>query len=175
MWLWAVVCQSCACFICPVIYNSLCNSLPPWLGFRWVSLLSFGYARFPPALVLYICSSVCLKDPSPRMPMLLSFLHFALFSDFLFFPFKKKIFIYLFVHWISAVALWILLHRKVSLVAAYRFRCSVARGILVPIEGIESASPELQGRLSSTGPPGSPLAIIFLDRKKCHLLQTYDS
>ena len=70
----------------PVIYNSL----PPWLGFRWVSLLSFRYAKFPPALVLYICSSVCLKDPSPRMPMLLSFLHFALFSDFLFFFFKKK-------------------------------------------------------------------------------------
>ena len=52
-----------------------------------------------------------------------------------------------------------------SVVAANGLSCPAACGILVPQPGIEPASPALEGRLFTTGPPGKYLLGIFDKRK----------
>ena len=50
-----------------------------------------------------------------------------------------------------------------SVVAVHGLSYSAACGILVPQPGIEPMSPALQGRFSSTGPPGKcPSAVLFM-------------
>ena len=46
---------------------------------------------------------------------------------------------------------------------AHGLSCSAACGILVPRPGIEPASLALQGRLLTTGLPGSPNTDLFLN------------
>ena len=48
-----------------------------------------------------------------------------------------------------------------SLVAAHRLSCPAARGILVPWPGIKPASPALEGRFLTTGPPGKSPVQLF--------------
>ena len=46
-------------------------------------------------------------------------------------------------------------------VAAHRFNCPAARGILLPRPGIELVSPAPQGRLLATGPLGKSPGDLF--------------
>ena len=49
-----------------------------------------------------------------------------------------------------------------SVVAEPRLSCPIAYGILVPLPGIETGPPILQGGFSTTRPPGkSPLTTIL--------------
>ena len=48
-----------------------------------------------------------------------------------------------------------------SVVAVLRLNCSAVCGILVPQPGTEPASPALQGRFLTTGPPGKSLTFTF--------------
>ena len=48
-----------------------------------------------------------------------------------------------------------------SVVVAYGLRCPATCGILVPQPGIKSASPALEGRFFTTGPPGKSLVSYF--------------
>ena len=63
-------------------------------------------------------------------------------------------FLYLFILFIHLGCL--------GLVVAHGLSCSAARGILVSRPGIEPASPALQGRFLTTGPPGKSHWQIFL-------------
>ena len=45
-----------------------------------------------------------------------------------------------------------------SVIAAHRFSCPVACGILVPQPGIKPISPIFKGRFLATGPPGKLLS-----------------
>ena len=52
--------------------------------------------------------------------------------------------------------------RAGSVVVAHGLSCPTACGILVPLPGIESASPALEGEFVTTGPPGEvPPSAIF--------------
>ena len=57
------------------------------------------------------------------------------------------------VHGLSSCGLWVP-KRAVSVVAMHGLTCSTACGILVPRLGMEPMSSALQGRFSTTGPPG---------------------
>ena len=57
---------------------------------------------------------------------------------------------------------FLLKHAGFSLVAVYRLSYPSAGGILVPWLGMESMSPELQGRFLTTGPQGKSLHYIVL-------------
>ena len=56
-------------------------------------------------------------------------------------------------------ALW--LRCSSSVVVAHRLSCPTAREILVPQPGIERASPALEGRFFTTGPPGKSPSLIL--------------
>ena len=60
----------------------------------------------------------------------------------------------------SVRALW--LWRTVLVVEASGLSCPVACGILVPRPGIEPVSPALEGRFSTTGPPGKSLKGVLV-------------
>ena len=55
----------------------------------------------------------------------------------------------------GTLALW--LRHATSVLATCGLSCPVACGILVPRTGIEPASPALEGRFFTTGPPGKSL------------------
>ena len=48
--------------------------------------------------------------------------------------------------------------------------CPTACGILVPLPEMESTSPALQGRFSTTGPPGKSLVLFFKQRDAMQVL-----
>ena len=48
-----------------------------------------------------------------------------------------------------------------SLVVACKLNCPTELGILIPSPGIDPASPALQGKVSTTGPPGKPWLGLF--------------
>ena len=59
-------------------------------------------------------------------------------------------------HWIFVASCEIFCRSAWPLVVVHRLSCPVTYGILVPWPGIERASSAVQGRLLTTGPPGSP-------------------
>lgn len=65
------------------------------------------------------------------------------------------------LHWVFVVAHGIFCSVGFSLVQAPRLSCPRADGILVPGPGLEPASPALEGRCLTTGPPGKSLWIYF--------------
>ena len=67
----------------------------------------------------------------------------------------------LFLIFIYLAALGILLQCEGSLVVAHGLTCCMAYGILVPLPGIELASPALEGGFLTTGQSAKSSLILF--------------
>ena len=71
------------------------------------------------------------------------------------------------LHWVLAAVCGI------SLVVAFRLNCAEACGILVPWPGIKPASPALEARFLTTGPPGKFSALLY-ERKERGIFWSVD-
>ena len=90
------------------------------------------------------------------------FLFLSIYVSFLFFSVKKCLFLFLTLSGLSCgtwdLLLWLV---GFSLVAVHELSCPVACGILVSWLGIKPIFPALEGRFSTTGPPGKSWAYCF--------------
>ena len=119
-------------------------------------LLFLHWMAFAPLLAM--CVWIYFRLPFCFIDFFL-YLYASIIKDIVSFFFNLFIWLHQILvaaHWIFVASCEIFCCSAWTLAVVHRLSCPVTYGILVPGSGIEPASSAVQGRLLTTGPPGSP-------------------